>query len=306
VPGFEPAVPNPVRPFDLVPLLEGCSGTIAFQARNRVTGEVVEHRPDFIQPTASVAKLMVLVETFRRVEEGSVALDEPLGVRAEHRLGGAGVLHLLGRAAAPSLGDGVLLMIALSDNTATNALLDRLGGAEVVTHTMRARLGLATLRVNRPISFDPLVEATEPFGVGSPAELVELVDRIVGERLWSPAASRAMLAILREQRHLDQAARYLDAVELEPGPGELPRCRVAGKTGWDHGLRSDVGVVEFAGGGGFVYALCTSGCRDRTPGLDHEASLLHGRIARQLVLRWWPRERGPAPVRWGAGEPAAR
>ncbi len=288
---------------ELGPLLQGCSGRVALQARNLETGEVVAHRGDLVQPTASVAKLMVLVELFRQVEAGAVGLDQPLALRAEHRLGGAGVLHLLGPTAAPSVGDAARLMIVLSDNTATNALIDHLGGAAVISRTMQGTLGLPSLRLNRPISFDPAVEAAAPFGEAAPRDLVTLLERIVGGELWSPAASAAMLAILREQRHRDQAARYLDASELELGPGESPRLRLANKTGADDGLRSDAGVVEFAGGGGFVYAMVTTGCRDRTTALDHEASRLHGRIARSLVERWWPADRGPAPVLGAPEEP---
>ena len=112
-------------------------------------------------PTASVFKLPVLVEVFRQAVAGVLDLDERVTLRAEDVVMGSGILRDFGPGLQPSLRDLAMMMIIVSDNGATNLLLDRVGGPQRVNATMRA-LGLDSILIRRRIAFDELPDATAP------------------------------------------------------------------------------------------------------------------------------------------------
>jgi beta-lactamase class A len=102
---------------------------------------------DTVFPAASLAKLCIAVELFRRVDLGQFDLSERFDTAGEPRVGGGGVLDYLDPTTRLTLYELCFLMIATSDNTAANFLLDLVGMGEV-NETMR-RLNLATTRLER-------------------------------------------------------------------------------------------------------------------------------------------------------------
>jgi len=107
------------------------SGTLAVAARG-LAGQparrpAIAYRAGETFPAASVIKLPILVEAYRQVDEGRLDLSERIPLRAEDRVGGSGVLKELEPGAALTLRDLLTLMIVVSDNTATNMVIDRVG-----------------------------------------------------------------------------------------------------------------------------------------------------------------------------------
>src|SRR5690606_656261 len=82
-------------------------------------------------PSASLIKVPILVTLLDDVEQGRMRLDERSTMIARDRVGGSGILKHMRSGSAPSLEDLAWLMITLSDNTATNLLLDKLDIATV-------------------------------------------------------------------------------------------------------------------------------------------------------------------------------
>ncbi|MGH2614774.1 MAG: serine hydrolase, partial [Thermomicrobiales bacterium] len=117
------------------------AGEIAFAAANLATGEEVARNAERPMPTASVFKLPLLAEVYRQVNAGDLDLDERVTLRAEDVVMGSGILRDFGPGLQPTLRDLAMMMIVVSDNSATNLLLDRVGGPERVNATMR-ELGL--------------------------------------------------------------------------------------------------------------------------------------------------------------------
>jgi beta-lactamase class A len=136
-------------------------------------------------------------------------------------------------------------MIVVSDNTATNLLIDRLT-ADYVNSVME-KYGFTNTRSNRKILGDgknlkPVASGWSVFGqkddnkkfgigVSTPREMVRLVEMLDQGKLVSAEASKAMIEILRRQQHTDGIGRHLDGFT------------VASKSGGLDALRSDVGVV---------------------------------------------------------------
>ncbi len=125
-------------------------GVLGVAARDLASGAEIRHNVNDVFSAASCIKVPVLVEVFRQVEAGHLSLDEPIPYTAAHRVPGSGVLKDLTVGRAMPLRDAVTLMIIISDNTATNMLIDAVGGVGPVNRTMTA-LGVPQLILNRHI-----------------------------------------------------------------------------------------------------------------------------------------------------------
>ncbi len=113
--------------------------------------------------TASTIKLAIMTECFAEAAEGKLKLSEPIKLRASEKVSGSGILQELSDDISLPLRDVVDLMIVLSDNTATNLILDRIGGNAV--NGRMAALGLTQTRVMRKILGDGSKLKSEVSGV---------------------------------------------------------------------------------------------------------------------------------------------
>ncbi|HEX5992309.1 MAG TPA: serine hydrolase, partial [Thermomicrobiales bacterium] len=133
-------------------IVANAGGEVALAAMNLTTGEEVARNADRSMPTASVFKLPLLVEVFRQAATGALDLEDRVTLRAEDVVMGSGILRDFGPGLQPTLGDLAMMMVIVSDNSATNLLLDRVGGPRQVNATMRD-LGLSSIVVHRRIVF---------------------------------------------------------------------------------------------------------------------------------------------------------
>jgi beta-lactamase class A len=297
-------------------LAENFSGVLAVAARAEDTGELVTLDPDRVMPTASVIKLAVLAEVFRQAQAGRFSLEERVPLGERNRAGGSGVLKDLSPGLALTVRDYATLMITVSDNTATNTLIDLLGGVDPVNRFVRGQLGLTTITLHRKVSFpgppEPAGDAGDaapggdaapagdaeprpPLGEASPRHLMELVSLMWRGELVSPRASAEMLAILGRQQFLDQAPRLLACDVSASGPDARQGVTVACKTGMVDGTRADAGLLRLRERA-VSYAIMTDGCPDTGLYTDHEGMLAGAKAGRILAGRFWPGP-GPAPVR---------
>src|SRR5262249_34113961 len=116
---------------------ERFSGVMAIAAKHLATGEAVLVDPDRTFPTASAFKVPGVVEVSRQAEAGRFRRPDRLRVRSADIAKGSGVLRDLAPELAPTVHDLATLMIIVSDNTATNMLIDLVGGVEPINQTMR-------------------------------------------------------------------------------------------------------------------------------------------------------------------------
>jgi len=213
-------------------------GRVGFYFKDLVTGETYAHNGDLPLLAASVIKLPVMAEAFRQMEAGLVCRDERFIIRPEDKLSGCGSLNLMHDGVEATFIDLVTLMIALSDNTATNLVINRLG-IDAINANISA-LGLAGTRLNR-LLFDGEASARGLENHVTAADMGRLLEMIYSGGLVSAKASADMFAILSEQRLCGKL------------PLALPRdVRVANKTGEDEGITNDVGIVE----GSHPYVIC--------------------------------------------------
>src|SRR5688500_611024 len=99
-------------------------GKVSLFAKNLDTGTVYALGGDDRVPTASTIKLAIMVEAFARIDEGKAKWTDELTLTKEKKVGGAGILPEFTDGLRLTLRDGVTLMMVLSDNTATNLVID--------------------------------------------------------------------------------------------------------------------------------------------------------------------------------------
>src|SRR5918999_1227910 len=161
----------------------GFKGNVYLYAKNLDTGAVYDFGGDEPVRTASTIKVAVMVEAFARVAEGRAKWSDELVLTKAARYAGSGVLNELTDGLRLSLRDAVTLMMGLSDNTATNMVLDHLS-TDAVNARMES-LGLRQTRIMRRVggggvSKEGQVEANKRFGLGrtTPREMATLVEKL--------------------------------------------------------------------------------------------------------------------------------
>ncbi len=220
-----------------------CGGRLAFAVQNLQTGEQRSYRPDYRCQTASVIKFPMLIHVALAVQEGALDWNEKRTLTAEEKVGGSGVLTQLTNGTAWTLRDLCVLMTIVSDNTATNMVIERVG-VEPINARMRA-LGLPLTTLYRK-SYAPDTDASREYGLGmtTPAEMLALLALLAEGKIGSPALSQEILTIMEAQNYRDGIPRYL--------PEEW---KYAGKTGAINAARNDVGVITAPDGRRFALAL---------------------------------------------------
>ena len=211
-------------------LLSGLKGDIGFSAFDPQTGDRLTLNPELPLQAASVIKLFVMAEAFRRREAGDFDFAETVTVREEDHLPSCGALTYLHSPLTLPWGDLVTLMIILSDNTATNLLIDRLGMDKI--NATIDRLGMVGTRLRRKL-FQPELARQGIQNTVCAADTERLLLMIYRKELVSLAASREMLQLLMDQRLNGKMPFYLHSQGID--------C--AHKTGEDDGITHDVGII---------------------------------------------------------------
>ena len=214
-------------------LLDGLPGHIGLYLLDTATGETYARNADDPIEAASVIKLTVMAEAFRQFEAGLLDPAEQVTIRPEDKLPSCGALTYLHDGVAVTLRDLVTLMIILSDNTATNLLIDRLGMENI--NAMIDSLRLTGTRLNRKL-FMPELAARGIRNYVSARDMGRLLAGLLEGKIVSEKASGEMLGILRNQRLNGKMPFFLHDRGIA--------C--AHKTGEDDGVTHDVGVI-FAG-----------------------------------------------------------
>lgn len=244
-----------------------CSGKVNLYAKNLDTGKTFGIREDERVRTASTIKLPILAGVFAAIAAGKGGLTDEITLTKDEQVSGSGILRGFSPGVKLPLRDVLLLMIVLSDNTATNMTLERYP-ADLINGYL-SKFGLKETKVLRKIlgegaptghSKEGKLEEYRRFGLGvsTPREMVMLLEKLERGEIVSPEASKEMISILRKQQDNAGMQRYLT----------VP---VASKAGALERLRSDVGIV-YAPAGRVAMAITVddlpaSGYKPDNPGL---------------------------------------
>jgi beta-lactamase class A len=198
---------------------------VGISAVDLSTGESFGINDTLLFPQASAIKVPVLLEVMRQAGEGRFRLTDTLAVRPAAKVGGAGILQFFGDAASRlSIYDLCVLMIALSDNTATNMLID-LAGADNINATLH-RLGMRHTRLQRKM-MDSRASAAGMENISTPREATRLLQLLHHGQLISRRISDQMLAIMQIPKPVpgDIGLPLPDSVQIAWKAGELDGVR---------------------------------------------------------------------------------
>lgn len=264
-------------------------GTVCIYAKNLDTGVSYGMRENERVRTASTIKLPIMAGLFAAAAGGRIKWTDEIVLHEDDKVSGSGVLHEFSDGVRLPIRDLMHVMIVLSDNTATNLILDRIG-ADAVNAEMD-KLGLKQTRSLRKIRGDGnqlkapsgwstagQLPENQKFGIGvsTPKEMVILLEKLEKGEVVSADASKEMIAVLKRQQDQDGIRRKLQ---------DLP---IANKTGSLDALRSDVGIV-YSPKGRIAMAITCDDMPNSDYGPDNAGALVISNLAVILVDQLTPR-----------------
>jgi beta-lactamase class A len=287
------AAPAPQRAASLAARIEqkirAFHGEMGIYAKDLSTGEIVSVNADQRFPTASLIKVAVMAEVFRQIDAGKLAHDTTVTLKESDKAGDETVpLNMLHPGVVLAVDDLLRVMIAYSDNTATNLLVGLVGTANV--DALLDSYGLTKTRLYRPTfrdgHADVLPGEEKEYGLGSttPHEIARLVELIAQGKVVSAAAGDAMIALLATQQDRAMIPRSL--------PFATEEILVANKTGWDEeknpdakgfkgDVRNDAAYVKTPRTR-YVIAICARKIQDKSSGVDNETLRLGAELSRMV------------------------
>jgi beta-lactamase class A len=251
-------------------------GKVFVYAKNLDTGKTFSYNGDERVKTASTIKIAVLIEAFARVAEGRGKWTDELVLTKAARYGGSGVLPELSDGLRLTLRDCVRLMMVVSDNTATNMVLDYLT-TDAVNERMNS-LGFKSTRIMRRVGGGG--ESREgkegdnlkKFGLGatSPHEMVQILEKLESGSIVSKEASKEMIDLMKREQ-----VRYAIA-------RDLPDLPMASKYGALDKLRSCVALV-YTKRGKVAIAITVDEMPETLWSVDNPGYLLMSRLSEILL-----------------------
>jgi beta-lactamase class A len=224
-------------------------GVMGYAIVDLTSGDRLERLPGAVFATASTIKLAILYELFTQAEEGRLSLDERQPLDRRHAVGGSGVLVQL-TTPALSLRDHATLMIILSDNTATNVVIDAVGMTKVTDRM--AALGLRDTKLRRRmIDADAARRGDE--NVSTAGELARLLELLHEWTVLSKASQTQLLDILKKPKSTPMLRGLPSGVAA------------ASKSGSLDGIQADAGIV-YVPGRPYVFVAMTGYLRQAGDG----------------------------------------
>lgn len=267
-------------------------GHLGIMAKNLKTGEILAYKAEEKSPTASVIKLPIMVEYFYQVAEGNISPTQKMVLADSIKKGGSGLFQYFYGTTEQQLIDAVMMMITISDNTATNLVIDALGKNHqeklaAVNNRMK-ELGLKNTRLqNKLMSWKTKTDSPESIrygvGVSTPEDMVLLLEKMYQRELVDSASCGQMIDILANQEFNDIIPRYLPFERVAD-------LKIAHKTGSVTGVRVDVGLV-FSPQADFAIAIFCDQAQDRR-GSAENSTVVAGARAARLVWNLFAGDKG--------------
>ncbi len=293
---------DPALSAKLQQTIAGFHGKVSLYARDLATGQTVTIDADQPVPTASVIKLTVLYTALEQIRAGRVHFNDKLTLTHQDQVPGSGVLLFLDTPQTLTLKDALTLMIAVSDNTATNLAIDHLGLKaidDMITAPPPTGLGLHNTWLYKKVyqpSEGPQPADQPQFGLGKTTarEMASVMERFVTCSLGpapTPAAGdgsippdsdlcRAAMHMLKVQQDREMIPRYLEAIDTSEKDSAI-----ADKIGTLDHVRNDVGAV-YTKHGTIIISAFTHDNADTSWTPDNQAELLIAKMAREIVDVW--------------------
>ena len=261
-------------------------GVMGMAATNLATGETIAVNADTRFPTASTIKTAVMVEVYHQIQEGKLTRQQVVPLTDAVKQGGSGVLQPLDAGLNLTVKDLLTLMVIVSDNTATNMLIDLVGTASVDRRI--ESYGISNVKLFRPTFRDghpdvyPELEKEFGLGMATPRDMTRLMALIAEGKILGRAECDEMIAILNAQQDNAMIPRMLplDADRIIVGHKTgTDEEKAAGADGVHRHIRSDAAIVVTPRMR-YVISIFTRQVEDTSWGVDNAALVTGARVSR--------------------------
>ncbi len=256
-------------------LVSAFKGNVSLYAKNLDNGETYTLNGDNRVRTASTIKIAVMIEAFARVNEGKAKWTDEITLTKEKKVSGSGILFELSENLHLTLRDAVNLMMMLSDNTATNLVLDVL-----TTDAVNARmesLGFKNIKINRKVMSGGESQAgkdpeNKKYGLGfaTPHEMVLVMEKLERGEVISPAVSKEMIELMKREQGRYAIGRSLWDLPMASKYGALDR------------LRSSIAII-YSKKGKIAMAISCDDMPEIMWSVDNPAYVLMSQLSEVLV-----------------------
>jgi beta-lactamase class A len=218
-------------------------GVIGVAILDLSTGRKYLLHADEVLPTASSIKIAILAELYRQAQQGKIKLTDFYTLQQSDLVGGSGITSVLTPGMTKlTVRDVAGLMISVSDNSATNVIIDRIGMENV--NALLDSLGLTHTRLRRKM-MDLKAAAEGKENVATPREMMGLIEALYRGKVLNKQMTEDFFNLLSVHKE-----SYI--------PRNLPEdVKVANKPGELEGVRNDSGIV-FAGKRPYVLSVMTT------------------------------------------------
>ena len=249
--------------------IKGFNGQVGIYVHNLKTGKYAEINADTLFPTASMIKVSIQCGVMDKIEKGELKYNQKLIYRDSLLYPGVDILGSFRDKDTIELSKAVLLMITMSDNTAST-WLQKIVTGEYINNWLEQN-GFKVMRVNSRVKGREKIRSQYGWGVSTPREMCRLFTMIRNGEAVSPAASermyRNLIRIFWDDKALSQIPPYIQA---------------ASKQGALDESKSETVLVN-APHGDYVFSIITNNIKDQRWVPDNEADIL---IRKVSALLW--------------------
>lgn len=262
----------------LRPLLAAFHGQAGIYVHHLHSGKVTAINADTIFPTASMIKIPILIGVFDKISRGELSYQQTLVYRDSLHYDGEDILASFRDSIPVSLSRVVMLMLTMSDNTASLWLQSLAGGGTVINRWLEEH-GWEHTRVNSRTPGREGARKQYGWGQTTPREMARLMEMIYSGNVISRASS--------ERMYRNLTRNYWDT----EGPLQVPpQVRTASKNGAVDASRSEVLLVN-APHGDYVYCIITKNNTDQSWQKANEAWGLLRQVGRIIWQHYEPRNK---------------
>ena len=238
-------------------------------------GNVITRFPDEKFETASTIKVYILAALFDAIEQGKASLKDMLTCEERFWIDGSGILGSLEVGTTLSVKNVATLMIIVSDNIATNMLIDYLGIDNI--NACIQKLGCKDTMLHNVLDFAKYHQ----LGTTTPRDYASMFVRIQNRTLVSPEASAQMWQILSQQHYNSMIVKSLPQFYVDPDNYDEQLFWFASKSGSMNACRNDGGIITTPYGS-YVIVMLNKNFSDKQYYPDHPATVFGSRVSRLI------------------------
>lgn len=238
-------------------------------------GNVITRFPDEPFETASTIKVYILAALFDAIEQGKASLKDMLTCEERFWIDGSSILGSLEVGTILSVKNVATLMIIVSDNIATNMLIDYLGIDSI--NACIQKLGCKDTKLHNVLDFAKYHQ----LGTTTPRDYASMFVRIANRTLVSPEASQQMWEILSQQHYNSMIVKSLPQFYVDPDNYDEQLFWFASKSGSMNACRNDGGIITTPYGS-YVIVMLNKDFSDKQYYPEHPATVFGSRVSRLI------------------------